>query len=134
MARILVAMSGGVDSSVAAALLKEQGHDLIGATMSLYCGTKASTSGCCSLDAARDAKQVADALGFPHYVLNFKDDFQHLVIDNFIAEYKAGRTPNPCIRCNQLVKFDLLLRKAKELGCEYIATGHYARILPPSSF
>ena len=123
-------MSGGVDSSVAAALLKEQGYDLIGVTMSLYCGTKAAESGCCSLNAARDAKMIADQLGFPHYTVNFKDDFQKLVIDDFIDEYRHGRTPNPCIRCNQFIKFDRLLRKAKELGADLIATGHYARIQP----
>jgi tRNA-uridine 2-sulfurtransferase len=126
--RVLVAMSGGVDSSVAAALLKEQGCDLVGVTMSLYCGTKAAESGCCSLNAARDAKMIADQLGFPHYTVNFKDNFQKLVIDDFINEYRRGRTPNPCIRCNQFIKFDLLLQKAKELGADYIATGHYARI------
>ncbi len=124
-------MSGGVDSSVAAALLKEQGDDLIGVTMSLYCGTKALGSGCCSLNSARDAKLVADRLGFPHYSVNFKADFQSLIIDNFIDEYRQGRTPNPCIRCNQLIKFSLLLAKAKELGADYIATGHYARIPLP---
>lgn len=81
------------------------------------------------MDSAADAKKVSDLLGFPHYTLNFKDEFQKQVIDNFIAEYKAGRTPNPCIRCNQFIKFDLLLRKAKELGADYIATGHYAKIM-----
>jgi tRNA-specific 2-thiouridylase len=109
--------------------LKEQGYDLIGVTMSLYCGSKAAESGCCGLNAARDAKLVADKLGFPHYTVNYKDDFQRLVIDDFISEYRQGRTPNPCIRCNQLVKFDLLLRKADELGARFIATGHYARIM-----
>jgi len=108
--------------------LKEQGHELVGVTMGLYCGTKAAESGCCSLNAARDAKQVADRLGFPHYTVNFKEDFQHLVIDDFINEYRRGRTPNPCIRCNQFIKFDLLLRKAEELGAEFVATGHYASI------
>jgi len=122
-------MSGGVDSSVAAALLKEQGYDLIGITMVLSCSSKSSDRGCCSLSSANDAKKVADMLGIPHYTLNFKDEFQKLVIDNFIEEYKMGRTPNPCVRCNQFIKFDLLLRKAKELGAEHIATGHYARIM-----
>ena len=124
-------MSGGVDSSVAAALLKQRGYDLIGITMTLSCSSKSSDKGCCSMDAASDAKKVADILGIPHYTLNFKDEFQKLVIDNFIEEYKNGRTPNPCVRCNQFIKFDHLLRKAKELGAEYIATGHYARIVSP---
>jgi len=133
--KIVVAMSGGVDSSVAAALLKEQGHEVIGVTMNLACSSKASDKGCCSISAANDAKKVAEALNIPHYTLNFKDDFKRLVIDNFIEEYKNGRTPNPCIRCNQFIKFDLLLKKAKELGADYIATGHYARVQPsiPSS-
>jgi len=128
--KVIVAMSGGVDSSVAAALLKQQGYEVIGVTMNLACSTKSSDKGCCSMSAAQDAKKVADQLGIPHYTLNFKDEFQKLVIDNFIEEYKNGRTPNPCIRCNQFIKFDLLMRKAEELGAEFIATGHYARIKP----
>ena len=132
--KILIAMSGGVDSSVATALLKEQGHDLIGITMILACTTSTSDRSCCSYAAASDAKKVADQLGIPHYVINLKDDFKKYVIDNFIEEYKQGRTPNPCVRCNQFIKFDLLLKRAKELDCGFVATGHYARILLPSSF
>ena len=127
--KIVAAMSGGVDSSVAAALLKKQGYEVIGVTMNLACSSKSSDKGCCSMSAAQDAKKVADQLGIPHYTLNFKDEFQKLVIDNFIEEYKNGRTPNPCVRCNQFIKFDLLIKKAKELGAEHIATGHYARII-----
>ncbi|KAF0133598.1 MAG: tRNA-specific 2-thiouridylase [Candidatus Saganbacteria bacterium] len=125
---VLVAMSGGVDSSVAAALLKEQGYNVIGATMQIW-EPKNDFGGCCSLSAVNDAKRVADILGIKHYVLNFRKEFNKLVIDNFIEEYKNGRTPNPCIRCNQFLKFDLLLKKAKELGADFIATGHYARII-----
>ena len=127
-------MSGGVDSSVAAVLLKKEGYELIGATMVLACSEKASAKGCCSFGAANDAKKVADQLKIPHYTLNFKDQFKKLVIDDFIKEYKAGRTPNPCIRCNEFMKFDLLARKARELGCDYVATGHYARIMPLTPF
>lgn len=128
--RVIAAMSGGVDSSVAAALLKEHGFEVIGLTLNLSCTTNSSDRSCCSLAAAQDAKKVADLLGIPHYILNFKDEFQKLVIDDFIKEYQNGRTPNPCVRCNQFIKFDLLLKKAKELGAEFVATGHYARISP----
>lgn len=124
---VLVAMSGGVDSSVAAALLKQQGYNLIGITMNLFCSQNASQTSCCSAKSAEDAKKVANQLGFPHYTLNLKDEFKKYVIDNFIEEYKNGRTPNPCVRCNQFIKFDILLDKAKELGAEFVATGHYAR-------
>ncbi|MFC1496705.1 tRNA 2-thiouridine(34) synthase MnmA [Candidatus Margulisiibacteriota bacterium] len=116
--KVLCAMSGGVDSSVSAALLKEQGHQVVGITMQIF-GRKNSIE---------DAKKVCSILDIPHHTLNLRKEFQDLVIKDFINEYKNGRTPNPCIRCNQFLKFDLLLKKAEQLGCTHIATGHYARI------
>jgi len=125
--RVLVAMSGGVDSSVAAALLVEQGHDVIGATMKLFCyGDSVPDRPCCSLDSITDAKLVAHKLEIPHYVLNLEDRFGHDVIDNFVAEYARGRTPIPCVRCNSFTKFRDFLYHADALDCDAIATGHYA--------
>jgi tRNA-specific 2-thiouridylase len=123
-------MSGGVDSSVAAALLKRRGHDVVGVTMQIWQESQRDPrhAGCCSLGAVEDARRVARILGIPHYVLNFQETFRRAVIDEFVEEYAQGRTPNPCVSCNQKVKFSALLDKAAELGCERLATGHYARI------
>ncbi len=126
-------MSGGVDSSVAAALLLEQGHEVIGVTMNVWPELPdeavVRADACCSLAAVEDARQVADLLGIPYYVLNLKNVFAERVIDNFYDEYAQGRTPNPCVRCNQYIKFDALWPKARALACDGIATGHYARVV-----
>lgn len=120
-------MSGGVDSSVAAALLKERGFEVIGITMQIWERSR-DWGGCCGLSDIEDARRVARILEIPHYVINFRNIFKEKIIDNFCREYGEGRTPNPCIRCNQHLKFGALLGKAKELSADYIATGHYARI------
>lgn len=130
--KVMLGMSGGVDSSVAAAVLLEQGYEVIGVTMQIWPDDgeekRQSEGGCCSLSAVDDARRVADRLGINYYVLNFRDVFQQKVIDYFTNEYLAGRTPNPCIACNRFVKFEALLSKAVSMGIDYIATGHYARI------
>jgi len=128
--KIVVAMSGGVDSSVAAALLAEQGHEVIGLSMQLYDQSEGQTSfgSCCTLDDLYDARRVAQAIGIPHYILNFEREFDDQVVSNFVSEYAAGRTPVPCARCNSDLKFATLAERAAGFGAEAVATGHYARI------
>src|SRR5947208_2610171 len=130
--RIVVAMSGGVDSSVAAALLAEQGHDVIGVSMQLYDASgedgRASFGSCCSLDDLHDARRVAAAINIPHYIVNFERQFDEQVVSNFVHEYAAGRTPLPCARCNSDLKFATLAERARGFGADAVATGHYARV------
>ena len=127
--KVVVGMSGGVDSSMAAALLQEQGYDVIGITLQIWKPTDQEVEGgCCSLSAIDDARRVAFLLGIPHYVLNFRAYFEETVVDYFTQSYLTGETPNPCLACNKYVKFGELLRKARGLGAEYIATGHYAQV------
>lgn len=126
--KVLIGMSGGVDSSVAAYLLLEQGYDVIGVMMKLWDAVDEREDGCCSLSAAEDARRVCDKLGIPFYVLNFKQVFEKTVIDYFVDEYLSGKTPNPCIACNKYLKFGSLINKAQELEASYVATGHYAKV------
>lgn len=128
--RVLVAMSGGVDSSVAAAAMVEAGHDVVGVTLKLWEGPdgEAPTAGCCTVADAEDARRVAAQLDIPYYVLDYTESFATGVVERFVADYAAGRTPNPCVECNRTVKFDRLLGHAAELGCDLLVTGHYARV------
>jgi tRNA-specific 2-thiouridylase len=130
--RVLVAMSGGLDSSVVAMMLHDQGYEVIGVTMKTWDyatsgGTK-KTTGCCSLDDINDARQMAVEKGFPHYIIDIREEFGPHIIDNFVEEYLAGRTPNPCVLCNTHIKWEALLKRADQLDCEFIATGHYAKV------
>src|SRR6185437_14098583 len=135
MAFVAVAMSGGVDSAVAAALLAREGHRIVGLTLRLWSeehGPEATRENrCCSLESIQDARRVCDDLDAPHYVLNVEARFKEQIVDSFVSEYVAGHTPNPCVRCNQYIKFDALLSRALALGVDYLATGHYARLEQP---
>lgn len=130
--KVLVAMSGGIDSSVAAMMLHEEGYEVIGITMKTWdyesSGSSKRETGCCSLDSINDARNMAVSFGFPHYILDIRNEFGEHIIDNFVEEYLAGRTPNPCVLCNTHIKWDALLKRADMLDCEFIATGHYAKI------
>jgi tRNA-specific 2-thiouridylase len=132
--RVLVAMSGGIDSTVAALMLHEQGYEVIGITMKTWdyaqSGTSKKETGCCNLDSFNDARAAAVEHGFPHYVLDIREEFGESVIDNFVEEYLAGRTPNPCVMCNTHIKWNALLKRADALDCEFIATGHYVNVRP----
>lgn len=130
--KVLVAMSGGIDSSVTAMMLHEQGYEVIGITMKTWdyesSGSSKRETGCCSLDSINDARSMAVSFGFPHYILDIRGEFGEFIINNFVEEYLAGRTPNPCVLCNTHIKWDALLKRADMLDCEFIATGHYARL------
>ncbi|MFN5356487.1 MAG: tRNA 2-thiouridine(34) synthase MnmA [Bacteroidota bacterium] len=130
--RVLMAMSGGIDSSVAAILLHEQGYEVVGITMKTWdyvsSGTQGKETGCCSLDSINDARSIAVRFGFPHYILDIREEFGESVIGNFVDEYLAGRTPNPCVMCNTHIKWEALLKRADMLKCDFIATGHYAKV------
>lgn len=132
MKKVVVGMSGGVDSSVAAYLLKEQGYEVIGVTMQIWQDEDRDeieeNGGCCGLSAVDDARRIANALDIPYYVMNFKEDFEKYVIDYFVKEYQEARTPNPCIACNRYVKWESLLQRSLAIGADYIATGHYAKV------
>ena len=133
MSKVLVAMSGGVDSSVTLLKIIEMGHEAIGVTMKLWeyksvGGNFLQENNCCAVESINNAKLVCERLGVPHYTIDFTDDFREKVVENFVSEYKSGRTPNPCVRCNSLVKWDTFIDQADKLGAEYIATGHYAII------
>lgn len=135
--KVLVAMSGGIDSSVTAMMLHEQGYEVIGITMKTWdyesSGSSKRETGCCSLDSINDARTMAVSFGFPHYILDIRGEFGETIINNFVDEYLAGRTPNPCVLCNTHIKWDALLKRANMLDCEYIATGHYAQIREANS-
>jgi tRNA-specific 2-thiouridylase len=132
MGKVLVAMSGGIDSTVAAIMLHNQGYEVIGITMKTWdyasAGGSKKETGCCNLDSINDARQVAVDLGFSHYIVDIRNEFGEAVIENFVEEYIAGRTPNPCVLCNTHIKWTALIRRAKQMDCQFIATGHYARI------
>src|SRR4051812_25603126 len=129
--RVLLAMSGGVDSSVAASLLLEQGHEVMGATMKLWGGE--SDTGCCSVSDVDDARRVAQQLGIVHHVFAFADDFERAVVEPYVRAHTEGLTPNPCVECNRHLKFDRFLRRATQLGFDAVATGHHARVLPDAA-
>ncbi|MFM7726790.1 MAG: tRNA 2-thiouridine(34) synthase MnmA, partial [Flavobacteriales bacterium] len=127
-------MSGGIDSSVSAVLLHQQGYEVVGLTMKTWdyvsSGSSKKETGCCSLDSINDARSIAVAKGFPHFILDIREEFGEHVINDFVSEYMAGRTPNPCVRCNTHIKWEALLKRADHLDCEFIATDHYANVRP----